>query len=269
MGFRSTALRALVCIGAAAVLTACASDDDGGGRRGPGGPRGGAEGGGPGGPGGPGGGPGAANIFISPSGQVFRAPRGAPYPSATWFAAADTDHDGHLTRAEFIADAEAYFRQLDTDHNGVIDGFEIVAYEKATPELAPDIGRLQPGEGMNNNLGGGGRRGRGGGGFGGGGGGGGGGRAGPAQRSGAALYGLFDDPEPVSAADADLSGTVTLAEFRKQAEQHFDVLDKTHAGFLTFDGLPKTGAQRRADGPRRGGQGGGQGGGGQRQRPAG
>ena len=71
------------------------------------------------------------NLFISPAGQPFRAGADDPYPVAAWFAAADTDHDGRLTRQELRRDAERFFHQLDANGDGVVDGAEINAYEHA------------------------------------------------------------------------------------------------------------------------------------------
>lgn len=195
--------------------------------------------------------PGRLNLFISPAGEPFRAEPGAPYPAAVWFAAADTDHDGRLSRAEFLADAERFFHSLDTDNDGEVDGFETAAYERATPELSPLVTPLRAGEGMNPNLG---RRG--------------GGRSsvqaggGPSRRrgggrEGAALYSYLYDPQPVKAADTDFSSRITLAEARAVAERRFALLDTAKAGALTYAALPKTPVQAvaearaRAKGPSR------------------
>ena len=185
------------------------------------------------------GGPGGMNLFISPSGQPFRAPPGAPYPSAAWFAGADADHDGRLTLAEFRTDAEAFFHSLDTDHDGVVDGFETQAYEQSMPEMAPRVRALQAGEGMDLTLG---RRGGGGGGEfpGGGGGRGGGGRGRGGGREGAGLFSYFFDPQPVSAADTDFNSRITLTEARAAADRRFAMLDSAGSGALTLATLPKT-----------------------------
>ena len=55
----------------------------------------------------------AANVFISPAGEPFRAPPDQPYPVADWFNRADADHDAALSRAEFKADSLAFFDRLD------------------------------------------------------------------------------------------------------------------------------------------------------------
>jgi hypothetical protein len=75
-------------------------------------------------------------LFISPAGEPFRAEPDAPYPVAAWFAGADSDHDGALTREEFVADSLRFFDIIDVDHNGVVDGFEVSHYET---QIAPEI----------------------------------------------------------------------------------------------------------------------------------
>jgi hypothetical protein len=177
----------------------------------------------------------AASLFISPSGQPFRAAPGEPYPVVKWFAHADKNNDGRLDRAEFRADAEAFFHDLDENHDGVIDGFELGDYEqKIAPEISGAYGetsgfsggpRRRPGAG--------------------------GGRGGSADSAavlqGAAVFGLLNEPEPVSAADLDLSGRITLAEFLTMADRRFDLLDVKHLGYLTLADLPKTAAQTMAE----------------------
>lgn len=81
--------------------------------------------------------PAPAGVFVSPSGEPFRPTAAAPDPFATWFARVDANHDRRIDRAEFEADARAFFKTLDANGDGVIDGFEVTAYEtKVAPELA-------------------------------------------------------------------------------------------------------------------------------------
>jgi hypothetical protein len=248
---------ALVCL--TIGLTACASEE-------PRGPRGGERGerGGP----GPRGGPDAGqrpSLFISPAGQPFHASAGAPYPVAAWFEQADRDHDGKITREEFRADFEAYFHVLDANHDGVIDGFEIADYEqKIAPEILSDLdrpglagpGQRAQGPGGRDGQGPGGGRGGPGSGRRGGGGGGGPGPAGPAggaarlQLQGAAAYSLFNVSEPISGADTDFDGKVTLKEFLAAADRRFDMLDSKGLGYLTLGGLPRTPQQIALEGRR-------------------
>ena len=127
------------------ALAACAMDDGGGGPRADGGERGEhAAGGSP---------RRLPNVFISLSGEPFRAPAGAPYPVAAWFGRADSDHDGRLTRAEARADALAFFDRLDKNHDGVLDGLEVQDYEQTVaPEILPRIEGLHAMEGMDPSL---------------------------------------------------------------------------------------------------------------------
>src|ERR1700739_4625367 len=64
------------------------------------------------------------SLFISPAGEPFRAGPGEPYPVVQWFARVDRNHDDRIDRAEFRADAEAFFKVLDKNHDGIIDAFE-------------------------------------------------------------------------------------------------------------------------------------------------
>jgi len=186
------------------------------------------------------------NVFISPAGKPYRARPDAPYPLATWFAEADSNHDGKLTREEMRADAAAFFRTLDTNHDGVIDGFEVQTYEQTiAPEILPHIENLRSGEGFDPNLdladqrnserqsSSGQRRG----GF----------QMGQPRAAkgetgtqGAAVYSLINQPEPVAGADADFDGKITLPEFEAAADRHFEILDTKQQGYLTLTGLPKT-----------------------------
>jgi hypothetical protein len=183
-------------------------------------------------------------LFISPSGEPFRAPRGAPYPVAAWFNRVNKAHDGKLTRAEFVADAEAFFAKLDTNHDGVIDGFENQDYEqKIVPDILPHVGRLDAADagygpdapGIGREAGTPHRRS---------GGGGGGRRRSGQDYVGAAPYSLINEPQPVMGADSDFDQRITLDEFRRAANQRFDLLDKKHQGYLTLADLPKTPIQQ-------------------------
>ncbi|RUN77964.1 EF-hand domain-containing protein [Sphingomonas sp. TF3] len=200
-------------------------------------------------------------LFISPMGEPFRGED----PIGAWFAGADANHDGVVTEAEFIADADRVFLLLDREHDGEIDPQDIDYYETV---LVPEIryGGGEPGE-PGGPGGGGGRRGGGRGGGGGGGpdseggpppGGGGGhggrrgggapegggesGKSGPAYDDvarGAARFGFFAYPEPITAADANLNRGVDITEFRKAAAERFAMLDKKGDGRLTREELPK------------------------------
>jgi hypothetical protein len=190
-------------------------------------------------------GPPPPQLFISPAGEPFRADPGQPYPVAAWFARADSDHDGALTRGEFVADALAFFDRLDTDGDHVVDGFENGAYER---DVAPEINGIMPRPE---------RRGdslpplvlprsrteqmmgppsllhpR--------------GRPMPVRRQGAAQYSLINEPHPVRGADADLDQRVSRAEAEAAAGMRFDLLDPDRDGRILAADLPTTPAQRMA-----------------------
>lgn len=228
MMLRSLGLTAVL----AAALAACASTPpDGPG--GPGGPRG---RGGPPGDGGHGPVSGGPQLFISPAGEPFRAPPGVPYPVQAWFDAADTNHDGALSRDEFVADSLRFFAVVDADHNGVIDGFEVSNYEtRIAPEIiggsAPSMRRGPKGQGpMGDGPDG--------------------GDDGPRRRQqgtnvlqGAALFGLIAEPEPVMASDGNFDRRITKDEATKAAKTRFALLDTNKDGVLKLDELPKTPVQ--------------------------
>ena len=176
---------------------------------------------------------GPPRLFISPSGQPFRYNSQTPDPIQAWFAGADADRDGRMTAAEFYADGDRFFATLDTDGDGRIDAFENQRYEREViPELgqdpfglrAPppaaetpsgerDIIRLPPRLEAP-------RRGEGGGGAG-------------------AAASVTGDPQPIRAADADVSQAVTRGEFRALAERHFTRLDTDRDGSVTWMELPE------------------------------
>jgi len=226
-------LRRLLLPGLLLALSGCASDEA---RPVPGGPK-------------------PVRLFISPSGEPFRGEDGL----GRWLAQADTDHDGSLDLAEFRADARHSFEVLDSNHDGVIDGLEMQAYERdVAPEIGvttfdagPTAGRA-PGRG-----GGGGRRGGGTGRCDGGRGGGQGDasavpqdtRVRGAGREGAARYSLINEPQPIAAADADLDGKVTLAEWMAITDRRFARLDHAKTGKLTRESLLHPPRKDLAKGP--------------------
>lgn len=190
---------------------------------------------------------GPPNLFLSPSGEPFRRGPQAADPVEAWFARADADADGRLTPAEFTADALRFFAVLDQDGDGRVDAFESQRYER---EIVPEFGmdpfgvraaaaaadRPEGGEGTraddiirlpDRGL--------------------------PARRGQAAEWGsraasLTGDPQPVRAADADLSQTITQAEFRALAERHFSTLDADRDGALTRATLPPASLLNASDG---------------------
>jgi hypothetical protein len=229
-------------------------------------------------------------LFVSPYGELFQSQAGEPYPVAAWFAGADADHDGSLTKAEFMADGVRWFGILDTNRDGVIGQSEILAYETLAGQMTggmrgpggPGMGRPStggpgmdggrggpPGGGMSLADGGQSQDGGMGGMPGGGMGGPGGGRGGPGggddapRRSGPrgggatsvlAMAGLLNVPEPVKAADVDTNQRITPEEWSRAADRWFQLLDTNKDGVLTLAELPPTQMQQRGGrGPGHGG----------------
>lgn len=183
-----------------------------------------------------------SQLFISPCGEPFRSKDGEPYPVVAWFQKTDTNKDGHIDRAEFRADAEAFFKVLDRDHDGVIDDAEVSYYEhQIVPEMmeGQQTSRLdgarvilaalaQDETSTSNKI-----------------------REDDKPFQGAGAYGLLNDAEPVRAADREFNGRIRLVDFLARADHNFDALDFEGQGYLTLEGLPRTEAQLQARAARR------------------
>jgi hypothetical protein len=163
-------------------------------------------------------------LFISPSGQPFRAPGEQPYPSAAWFAAADKDRDGRLTAAEFRADAEAWFKVVDADSDGALSMPE--ATTRWEEELVPEMSRVGITGGLRRPEGG--FRGR---------------NELGVRGQGAAIFSLIVEPHPLRGADADFDFTVTAREWRAATDRRFALLDTDCDGAVLAAELPRTPAQ--------------------------
>lgn len=188
--------------------------------------------------------PGFKQIFISPSGEPFRAKADEPFPVSQWFKGADTDHDGALSLAEFKADAARFFKDLDKDGDGMITGPENQFYERqVAPEIlfdamllaqtappSPTYERGPLGE-PPQVQGGGTRIGQ---------------QKAPRKqtvldvRRGAGQFSFLNEPQPIRTADANLDYKVSADEWAKTAVRRFNTLDVNHDGKLTPDELPPT-----------------------------
>ena len=169
-------------------------------------------------------------LFLSPMGEPFRAAAGAPDPVGAWFARADVDHDGQISLAEMVADADRFFTALDVNGDGELLPDEVTRYERdVAPEVQLYVSRPNPfGMGARSERT----------------------RKRPSRKSleyggamGAGRYAFLNIPEPVAAADADLNRAVDRDEFRKTAVRRFGQLDTARAGRLTLATLPRTPAQ--------------------------
>jgi hypothetical protein len=171
-----------------------------------------------------------AQLFLSPMGEPFRAEPTEAYPSAKWFAQADADHDGKLTRAEMLADADRFFLRLDSDRDGEITPTENRVYEdQIAPEIRSQIGReadpLDFGRPVKRN------------------------KHAPVMPEGAGRWSSLPIPQPVIAADADMNRGVSREEFRAAANERFDRLDTARQGFLTLATMAKPPMQAAAEAP--------------------
>ena len=189
------------------------------------------------------------SLFISPAGKPFHADAGQPYPVGLWFAEADANHDGKLTREEFRADFAAFFKTLDTDHDGMVDGIETARYEEqVAPEVLPRLAqvgggfpgeRIQTIDGVDEPrkaprrlaevpL-----------------------RRGGPSFDGAPEFSLLNVSEPVSSADMNFDGKISLEEYLLAADRRFSQLDTDKLGYLTLDTLPQTPEQVVVEGKRK------------------
>jgi hypothetical protein len=196
-----------------------------------------------------------APLFISPFGEAFVGEPGRAWPTADWFAGADSDHDGVLTFEEFAADGRRFFAILDADRDGRLNQEELAAYEHSLRLVA------QSGRGGDRPDGPGGPGGPGG------------PRAGlalgpdastlgvapqnrgtrrQAPRSRPVGYGViaesgfFNLPQPVKSADVNIDQRVSAEEWAQATQRWFYSLDTDRDGKLTLATLPVTPAQAAA-----------------------
>ena len=175
------------------------------------------------------------NLFISPCGEPFYAPKSDAYPIVKWFAGADANHDGKLDIDEMRNDAARFFQVLDQNGDGVIDNLEVNYYEhRIVPQILapPDTGAIETGivrvvlQSTNRNNG---------------------YESDPlTPDQGAAYYGLLHEPEPVRSADRNFDQRVTLKEFLDHSDRHFHALDRSNKGYVVLADLPKTAAEQEA-----------------------
>ena len=157
--------------------------------------------------------------------QGFDSP-GCPAILGTWFDRIDTNHDGVVDRAEFMADAEAQFARMDLNHDGIITPGTLAEYRAGFAGHEP----LQP---LKRGIGGSDEG------------------TTPVQVAQSLSYGnpkkprsLTDlqqgggndprvEPDPVMSADTSLRFQVTKKDFMDQAVRRFARLDMNHDGRIT------------------------------------
>jgi len=158
-------------------------------------------------------------LFISPMGEPFRSTDATVPPIDVWFAAADADHDGKLSRAEFLAEAANFYSRLDANHDGYATSVESsTLWEAEAPEILepwytapppvsdPDDGSSRPRQ-----------------------------HAPDPALAGAARFALLPDREPVMTCDTNFDRRVTADEFQACADRRFSLLDLNGDGFFTKD----------------------------------
>jgi hypothetical protein len=192
-------------------------------------------------------------LFISPMGEPFRAAQSGQHGIDLWFAAADTDHDGKISRAEFIAEAMGFFVALDANKDDTATSAESTSlWQHQSPEVLGLIDMSPPipdepttsehdsashhdsahrGDAYDTA---------------------GAGRAGESgihhtipvdNRTGPARYGLLNDAEPVMSCDTNFDRRVTREEFQACADRRFTQIDLNGDGFFTPDEADGRGGQ--------------------------
>lgn len=173
---------------------------------------------------------GGGALFVSPMGEPFRSHDRATAPIRIWFAAADADGDGRLTREEFVGQAMSFFANtLDANHDRAATSAESTElWRERAPEMlarrtAPisvssqrppnEMGSRGPQGGANR-------------------------RREPRDQGpppGAQPIMLGTELEPVMSCDADRSRRVDIMEFERCATRRFIALDVNGDGVFTIE----------------------------------
>jgi len=173
-------------------------------------------------------------LFITPMGEPFRSTDPAVPPIQVWLNEKDTDHDGKLSQAEYLADATAFFARIDANHDGVLTSLESnYFWETYEPEILTEwsnnsgfegVRRSNDGDNQDQT---------------------------DASRDqarhqremdqrlrGAALYGLINVLEPIMSCDVNFDRRVTQDEYMACATQRFAQIDTNHDGFFALSEAP-------------------------------
>jgi len=128
-----------------------------------------------------------------------------------------------VSRQEFRADAQRFFKTLDVNGDGKLSDIEMHRYEVVVaPEIVAAAVDTSRGEQKTDAKG------------------------DPVQetlssvRQGASFYGVIDTPEPVRGADADFNMKVTLDEWMAAADRRFRLLVPDGKDGLSLSDLAKT-----------------------------
>jgi len=165
-------------------------------------------------------------VPVSPSGEPLighePSQAGCEAAQATWLAATDTNRDGVVDRAEFMADAQRWFDVVDENKDGTITPDELTQLRL---RLIPPAQRAIETRAENDRQRMLARRGR------------------RDLESGRAS--ATDRPDPVMSADVNLDNRVTQEEFQAQAVRTFASLDRNRDGHLSRDEVAATCAPTR------------------------
>lgn len=86
----------------------------------------------------------AVALFSTTAMAADAAPAGKPLKPNRWLAKHDANHDGKLSKQEFMAAHESYFNEADTNRDGSLDSAEMKAHaDKKRAERAAR-GKKQP-----------------------------------------------------------------------------------------------------------------------------
>ena len=85
---------------------------------------------------------GTVRMIYSPNGEPLNGgPLGHPEckdTMAAWFTRVDTDHDGNVSRDEFMSNARVQFPRMDIDHNGYLLSEELERFRKPYRDYATE-----------------------------------------------------------------------------------------------------------------------------------
>ena len=168
-----------------------------------------------------------SHMLYSPNGEPLNGgPLGRPTcqeAMSRWFERVDANHDGAISRDEFLADAHTQFGRMDLDKNGYLVSEELERFrqpyrQQDSSEETPAGQKANAGQSQEGRHRGGGSRG-------------GHGNGGVSSEQNNQPRG--DTSDPVMSADTNLDFKVTPDEFTAHARKTFIELDGNHDGVLS------------------------------------